>query len=200
MARFQSREDADNHQEAATCDGLYGRVESCMTRKSRIYYPLVVVWLIADILTKRWAFSYLSEHGGSQPVIGDFFRFTLALNQGMAFGLSFGEWSRWILIFLTLVTLGLIFHLYRQTPDHQRIQTIALGLITGGALGNLMDRLASGRGVVDFIDVGIGTHRFWLFNIADAGVSVGGALLVLTIWTTSDRTTELQQAEEAPPA
>lgn len=170
-----------------------------MVRKSHIYYPLAVVWLIADFLTKRWAFEYLSTHAGSQQIFGNYVRFTLAHNKGMAFGISFGEWSRWILIGFVLVTIGLIYHLYRQTRDSERIQTVALGLITGGALGNLIDRLASARGVVDFIDVGIGTHRFYLFNIADAGVSIGGALLLLTLWTTSHEPKDLDSANEAQP-
>lgn len=171
-----------------------------MIRKSHIYYPLAAVWLIADFLTKRWAFDFLSTHGGSQQIVGDYLRFTLAFNKGMAFGISFGEWSRWILIGFVLITIGLIYHLYRQTRDSERIQTIALALITGGALGNLVDRLMSARGVVDFIDVGIGTHRFYIFNIADAGVSIGGALLVLTLWTTSDRSKTVASSSEPPPA
>lgn len=169
-----------------------------MVRKSHIYYPLAAVWLAADFLTKRWMFEYLSNHGGSQQIIGDYLRFTLALNKGMAFGISFGAWSRWILICFVLVTLGLIYHLYRQTRDSERIQTVALGLITGGALGNLADRLMSARGVVDFIDVGIGTHRFYLFNLADTGVSIGGALLVLTLWTHSEGPKKVDQEREAP--
>ena len=54
----------------------------------------------------------------------------------------------------------------------------ALGLITGGAVGNLADRLRSPRGVVDFIDMGLGDYRFWTFNVADVGVTVGAALLL----------------------
>lgn len=171
-----------------------------MTRKARIYYPIVAAWLIADVLTKRWAFTYLSEHPGSHSVFGEYLRFTLALNKGMAFGLSFGDWSRWILIAFTVITLGLIYHLYRQTPEPHRIQTVALALITGGALGNLVDRLTSARGVVDWIDVGIGTHRFWLFNVADAGVSIGGALLVLTLWTAPEHKANPEPSESSPPA
>lgn len=171
-----------------------------MLRKSHIYYPLAAGWVIADFLTKRWALEYLGTHGGSHQVIGDYFRLTLAFNKGMAFGISFGEWSRWILITFVLFTLGLIFHLYRQTRDSEKIQTVALALITGGALGNLIDRLTTARGVVDFIDVGIGTYRFYLFNIADAGVSVGGALLLLTLWISSDRHDKQDPAGEAPAA
>ena len=54
----------------------------------------------------------------------------------------------------------------------------ALGLIIGGALGNLTDRLRSPRGVVDFIDMGLGDYRFWTFNVADVGVTAGAALLL----------------------
>lgn len=167
-----------------------------MLRKSSIYYPLAALWVIADVLTKRWAFPFLADHGGSYPVLGDFVRFTLVMNKGMAFGLSFGEWSRWILVGFVLITLGLIFHLYRETPEGDKIQAAALALITGGAIGNLIDRLRSADGVVDFIDVGIGTHRFYIFNVADAGVSIGGALLVILLWT--ERTKKTEQTRDSP--
>lgn len=171
-----------------------------MIRKSSIYYPLAALWVIADVLSKRWALSFLADHGGSYPVIGEYLRFTLVMNKGMAFGLSFGEWSRWILIGFVLITLGLIIHLYRETPENDKVQAVALALITGGAIGNLIDRLRSADGVVDFIDVGIGTHRFYIFNVADAGVSIGGALLVLMLWTGAERTKKAEQAQVSPPA
>ncbi len=170
-----------------------------MTSKARIYYPVAILWVVADFLTKRWAVPFLTDHGGSHQIAGDYLRFTLAFNKGMAFGLTFGDWSRWILIGFTLITLGLIVHLYRQTPEHQKIQTFALALITGGAIGNLIDRLMSAQGVIDFIDIGIGTQRFWIFNVADSGVSIGGALLVLTLWTSPDRTKKVEQADARPP-
>ena len=170
-----------------------------MIRNSRIYYPLAATWVIADVLTKRWALTFLTDHGGSYPVIGDYLRFTLVMNKGMAFGLHFGEWSRWILVGFVLITLGLIVHLYRETPENDKVQTVALALITGGAIGNLIDRLRSADGVVDFIDVGIGTHRFYIFNVADAGVSIGGALLVLLLWSGAERTKKAGQAQVSPP-
>ncbi len=52
----------------------------------------------------------------------------------------------------------------------------------GGAAGNLIDRLRSGRGVVDFIDLGVGSVRFWTFNVADSGVTIGACLLVVALW------------------
>jgi signal peptidase II len=57
---------------------------------------------------------------------------------------------------------------------------IALALIMGGAVGNLLDRLQRVEGVVDFIDVGVGTTRFWTFNIADSAITIGAILLVLS--------------------
>lgn len=58
----------------------------------------------------------------------------------------------------------------------------ALALVTGGAMGNLLDRLRSARGIIDFIDVGIGDARFWTFNVADVGVSIGAVLLAMVLW------------------
>jgi hypothetical protein len=69
--------------------------------------------------------------------------------------------------------------MYRATPPDRRIEVMALALISGGAIGNLIDRIRAGQ-VVDFIDVGIGATRFWTFNIADAGITVGAVLLALT--------------------
>jgi signal peptidase II len=57
----------------------------------------------------------------------------------------------------------------------------ALGLACGGAIGNLIDRIRFPRGVVDFIDVGVGSHRFWIFNVADAGITLGAIVLALML-------------------
>jgi signal peptidase II len=72
--------------------------------------------------------------------------------------------------------------LYRRTLPDARLRAAALALVAGGALGNLLDRLRSPLGVVDFIDVGIGDARFWTFNVADVGVTVGAVLLATVLW------------------
>jgi signal peptidase II len=77
--------------------------------------------------------------------------------------------------------LVVIFRMYRRTAQHDAAQSAALALIAAGALGNLIDRLRSARGVVDLIDVGAGGVRFWTFNVADMGVTVGAALLALVL-------------------
>ena len=67
--------------------------------------------------------------------------------------------------------------LLRLTATTDWVRATALGSITAGAIGNMLDRLLSDRGVVDFIDAGIGTHRFWTFNVADIGVTIGALAL-----------------------
>jgi signal peptidase II len=78
-----------------------------------------------------------------------------------------------------LLALGIT---YRRAAANSRLLVTGLALVTGGALGNLYDRVMSARGVVDFIDVGIGATRFWTFNIADVGISAGAILLAASLW------------------
>lgn len=59
---------------------------------------------------------------------------------------------------------------------------MGLALVAGGAVGNLLDRVISNRGVVDFLDLGMGATRFFVFNVADAGISVGAVLLLYSFW------------------
>jgi signal peptidase II len=67
--------------------------------------------------------------------------------------------------------------MYKQISPDDRVQIASIAMICGGAVGNLLDRVRSPRGVVDFIDFGIGAHRFWTFNIADMAVTIGTAML-----------------------
>ena len=73
-----------------------------------------------------------------------------------------------------------------RTSAGDRLAAAGLALIASGALGNLLDRLRSPRGVVDFIDVGIGDLRFWTFNVADVGITCGAVLLVLALQRAQD--------------
>jgi signal peptidase II len=94
-------------------------------------------------------------------------------------GLSLGGYSRAGFALTAAVILVVLGVLYRRTAESDRFSALALSLVTAGALGNLTDRLMSSRGVVDFIDVGIGNSRFYTFNVADAGVTCGAILLAL---------------------
>lgn len=149
-----------------------------LSRKNTIFWSVAAVVTILDFVTKQLAESAL-ERGQSVEVIGDFFRFTLGYNTGIAFGLSLGGTPRIVLILITVLTMGLILWLFRSVEERHRMQVLAFGLIMGGAAGNLLDRVFGSKGVIDFIDVGIGDARFWTFNIADSAITVGAVLLIL---------------------
>jgi len=145
-----------------------------------------VLVVIADFVTKRMAMSGL-DYRIARNVIGDWVRFTLVFNEGAAFGTTIGESSRWIFTGLAAVILFVLIRMAHQASPTERWKLLALGMVCGGALGNLIDRLRWTKGVVDFIDVGIGEHRFWVFNVADSAVSVGAVMLVLVLWAEERR-------------
>lgn len=137
--------------------------------------------VLADCTTKRLAIHHLSPPYMPHEVVGQWFRFTLAYNRGAAMGLFFGPYSRIGLSVVALVALGLLGTLYRRSRASDAWRAAALALVAGGAVGNLLDRLRSARGVVDFIDVGVGDVRFWTFNMADVGITCGALLLALVL-------------------
>jgi signal peptidase II len=81
--------------------------------------------------------------------------------------------------------------LSRSSPA-DRFRQLALGLVAGGAAGNLIDRVRSARGVVDFLDVGIGAHRWPTFNVADIAVSCGALALAVSLWREDARRAETE--------
>lgn len=153
--------------------------------KSRIFWPLAALIVLADCTTKEIAVDRLSTPYGSREVFGSLLQFTLVYNPGTAFGFDlqpyFGVWTRAVLIAAMAAILVFLVLLYRRAGHSELVAATALALVCGGAVGNLLDRLRFTRGVVDFIDVGIGPHRFWVFNVADAGITVGALLLALIL-------------------
>ena len=109
-------------------------------------------------------------------------RLTLAYNPGAAFSMSLGQFSRYIFGAFAVIALFILWRLYRTTASGDTTRVLALGLAWGGAAGNLLDRFRSARGVVDFIDIGVGDVRFWTFNVADSAVTVGALLLAWVLW------------------
>lgn len=134
-----------------------------------------------DVATKRWAVAALSPMHVPHDVLGPWLRWTLAYNRGAAFGMHLGEWSRVLFGVIAVVILGVLVSLYREAPAKDRLRRLALALVAGGAVGNLIDRIRWDSGVVDFIDVGTRAWRFWTFNIADSAVTVGTILLLWTM-------------------
>jgi signal peptidase II len=127
-------------------------------------------------VTKRLAEQGLRLHV-PREVVGEWVRLTLTYNTGAAMNVSLGDASRVVFGVVASFMLVIIFRMYRRTAAQDAPQAAALALIAAGALGNLIDRLRSPRGVVDFIDVGVADWRFWTFNVADLGVTIGAVLL-----------------------
>ena len=147
-----------------------------------LFWPILFVVAIVDVITKAAAERLLLPRGIPREVLGNGLRFTLVYNPGAAFGLNLGPQSRWIFAGLTLVALVILGRLYRTTRAGHVARSVALALVCAGAVGNLLDRMRSFFGVVDFIDVGVGDARWPTFNVADMAVSVGAALLAWVLW------------------
>jgi signal peptidase II len=142
---------------------------------------MLLAVLVADVVTKAIAERALLR-GIPQDVLGSAVRLRLVYNPGAAFGLDLGAQSRWIFAALTIVALVILGRLYLMTRPGHVARASALALVCAGALGNLIDRVRSFFGVVDFIDVGIGGSRWPTFNVADMAVSIGAALLAWVLW------------------
>lgn len=169
---------------------------------------IAAVIVLLDQFTKVIAVDRLTPAYVPHPVIGESVRLTLVYNPGAAFGLHLGEYSRWIFMALTLIALVVMWRLYRTGPADARWRTWALALVSGGAFGNLVDRVRSARGVVDFLDVGVGAWRWPTFNVADMAVSTGAVILAVVLWNeeehraaaakSSDATASAPTASEPP--
>ena len=148
-----------------------------MPQRANKFWTIFLTTVLVDVFSKKLAVSQLTPPYVPHSIIDDILRFTLAYNPEGAMSFSLGPSSRWWFVLLSIATLFVLGYMYRQTPREDRIQIASIALICGGAVGNLLDRIKSPRGVVDFIDIGIGSHRFWTFNFADLAVTLGTAML-----------------------
>ncbi|MDH3578050.1 MAG: signal peptidase II [Gammaproteobacteria bacterium] len=113
--------------------------------------------------------------------LNSFINLTHQKNTGAAFSFlaNAGGWQRWFFVVLATVVSGVIaVWIWRIRKDGQALLSIGLALVLGGAVGNLIDRIRFGH-VTDFIQVWFGGWAFPSFNVADAGISVGAALLII---------------------
>lgn len=156
-----------------------------MHTKRSAFPPQAWLWLLVSVIvivldweTKQWASASLQLYRPLEVFPG--FNLTLAHNYGAAFSFlsDAGGWQRWFLTALasiiSLVLLVWIFRLSRQ----EWLTALALSLVLGGAIGNLIDRIQMGY-VVDFIDVYFGDWHYPAFNIADSAITCGVILLLL---------------------
>ena len=151
-----------------------------MTPKARYFWPLVLAVFLTDCTTKDLAVNHLIV-AVPEDLLDSLLRLTLVHNPGTAFGIDLrpylGDWSRTVLIVMMLTVLATMLGIYWRTAPRARLLGAAIGLVCGGAAGNIFDRVRFPLGVVDFIDVGVNSHRFFIFNVADVAITVGAAVL-----------------------
>ena len=138
-----------------------------------IFLGLAGLIVVLDQVTKAWLVSFL-DPGESVAVVGDWIRLVHSQNNGGLFGLLRGQAVIFGLVSLVVVGLIVVYHA-RAKPS--RYLSIALGLLLGGAIGNVIDRFRLGY-VVDFVDAGIGDLRWYTFNVADTAISFALVLLL----------------------
>jgi signal peptidase II len=139
-----------------------------------LFGGLAAAIVVADQLTKAWLTGFLAP-GASVGVLDDWVRLVFSQNRGGLFGFLQGQALPFAA--LSLVVIGLIV-VYHGRSGRDPWLSLALGLLLGGAIGNLIDRLRLGY-VVDFVDAGIGDLRWYTFNVADAAISTSIVLLLL---------------------
>jgi signal peptidase II len=146
------------------------------------WLPLSAGVIVADQVVKAWIVHHFSlvERVHELPLLD----IILTYNRGAAFSFlsDASGWQRWLFVILALaVSTTLIIWMRRLRTRVHALLACALALIVGGALGNMIDRIATGR-VVDFIHVHWGRHYFPAFNIADSAITVGAVLLLIDAW------------------
>jgi signal peptidase II len=150
-------------------------------RKLGLFAGIMAFVVALDVVTKL-VIKNTFDLFHTVDVIGGYVRLTYIHNPGAAFGIDLGPYSRVIFLVLSLIALVALVAMYWFTPAADKVRLTAIALICGGAVGNLLDRIRSAAGVVDFIDVGIGDVRWPVFNVADIAVTTGAIILALSLW------------------
>ena len=150
---------------------------------------VMVLVIVADFASKQWIMAHMQLHETRAllPSLNLFY----AHNYGAAFSFlaDKGGWQRWFFAGIAIaIAIALVVMMYRNRAS-QRLTNIAYAMIIGGALGNLLDRFWHGF-VVDFIDFYVGDWHFATFNIADCGICIGAALVILEGFIASSRLTD----------
>ena len=159
----------------------------------RLFWVAALTVVVGDAVTKYLAEAHLLRTAG-RAVLGEWFQLRLVYNPGAAFGLDVGPYSRWIFLAVAIVAIVALVRMSSHAIPGDGFRQLALGLVTGGAAGNLIDRIRSAQGVVDFLDVGISTYRWPTFNVADMAVSCGAVALAISLWREDSRRPETESA------
>jgi len=141
-------------------------------RRWILFAALAIVIVVIDQLSKAWVAGQLAP-GAGMVLVPDLLNVVHGQNSGILFGMLPQSAPAFAIVSLGVTALIVLYHL---KAGRGILATVALGLLLGGAIGNLLDRLNHGY-VIDWVDMGIGTIRFWTYNVADACITT--AILVL---------------------
>lgn len=145
-----------------------------MNKKNILVFSAVLLVALLDQLTKLLIRQNF-QPGQSAPIIKNALHLTYVTNTGSAFGL-FGGFNAAFILF-SIAVIIFVLHYLKKIKENEKTLLLAFGLLLGGTIGNLIDRLAYGH-VIDFID-----FRIWpVFNIADSAVTISIALLIILLW------------------
>lgn len=147
-------------------------------------FLISIIVVILDQIIKL-SVKYSFEYGVSHNIIGDWVRLTYIENPGMAFGIQVGG-QPFFTTFAVIATVVIFIYILKARDEKMSLR-FALAMIWGGAIGNLIDRFLYGK-VVDFIDVGFGTTRWPIFNVADGAVTIG--MMVLIVFVVFDKSSK----------
>ncbi len=155
---------------------------------SQLKYLWISIVIIAlDQITKLIAENQLPLH---QPVnVMPYFDWFLTYNTGAAFSFlaDAGGWQRWFFTIASGVISAIIVIWIYRLEKHDRLTAVSLSMILGGAIGNLIDRIYLGH-VIDYIQVWLGSYPWPAFNVADAAISVGAVILIVSSFVNPDKT------------
>lgn len=156
---------------------IVSHVRPAFTRLGVFAYAIAAVVIVLDQLSKYWILNVFDLPSKGQVPVTSFFDLTMVWNKGVSFGLMRAEvdLARWGLVaFSCVVAVALAW--WAKRAD-RRLPALALGLVIGGAVGNMIDRVRFAA-VADFLDFS-GLWFPWVFNVADSGITVGVALLLV---------------------
>jgi signal peptidase II len=167
-----------------------------VTPKHQAFLTAVGIALPLDVASKEWVLRSI-DFSERIPVLDGFFYLTHVRNPGAAFSMfaTAPDWFRtWFFPLMTIFALGLIVSMFRKLAPRERLAATSLGLLLGGAAGNLLDRFRHGE-VVDFLHVKLWNDYSWPdFNFADSFIVIGVALLILEMFAA-----EGEGLESSPP-
>jgi signal peptidase II len=159
-------------------------------RKSALGFSIAAIVFVLEQITKWIVLGPLDLRNTQSVEVLPIFRLNYTENHGISLGLfqASSDAMRWVLVLVTAaIAVGVAWWIGRE---EKRGDQIALGMVLGGALGNILDRVRHGY-VVDFADLHFGDFRpFFIFNVADAAISIGVAILLLRAFLVKDRPKE----------